>query len=234
MSDSVRVRTGAVEPIRVFAVDGDGNPLTGLTDLFVRVSRASDGFYLDWAGPTFAVSGWTTLDQVLTEVDAVNAPGIYEVVGGLDTGAITNAVLDDDYLILPLQSPGTNAVLPAPAELKVGQTEDRYRITQGWVDVPGALGSLDGEFALDLDGELSIRPTATLTVEIFSGGASVFGPSLVGTPDVLGLWRTSIPHASLAPSAGTLLVALVTISDAAPNPLSVTAPEILSIPSFTT
>ena len=113
------VKTGATEPITVFILDSSGDPLTALTDVYVRLRRLSDGFYYDWATATFKAAGWTTLNQLLTEVDAVYSPGEYEVTGGLLTTGFSGR-----YIVSPLQTPGTNAKLPAPAELEVG----------GWVD----------------------------------------------------------------------------------------------------
>lgn len=116
----VRIQTGDTEPVALFVLATAGGPLTGATDLFVRVRRG-DGEYLDWADDTFKAAGWTTLDELLVESDAANAPGVYEVTGGLDTGAITNPNADDNYLIIPSQSPGVTATLPPPGEIKVGQ-----------------------------------------------------------------------------------------------------------------
>ncbi len=136
---ALRITTGTVEPIQILAADVLGAPLPGKTDLFVRVRRDSDGFYLDWADLVFKAAGWTTRDQLLTEQDAVLAPGLYAVTGGLDTATFTD---DPDLLIISLQTPGTDAVLPTPAELKVGQYVD---------DIPTTLAHAD--FAAYNDGQ---------------------------------------------------------------------------------
>ncbi len=98
--------------------------------MFVRVRRMSDGFYLDFSDNTFKSVGWTTLNAALGELDPVLAPGLYELAGGLDT-AFVNGNTDDNLVITPIQTPGSDAVLPLPEELKVGQ----------WVD--GAAKSAD-------------------------------------------------------------------------------------------
>jgi len=128
------IQSGKVEPIQVFAVDNSGSPLTGLGDLYVKFRRDSDGWFLDWNDLTFKSTGHTTLNQLLTEIDATNVPGVYEVTGGLDFSAITNIVDDDIYLVIPLQSPGTNAVLPGPSELKVGHWADVIDDTKAQTD----------------------------------------------------------------------------------------------------
>jgi len=121
---TTRITTGATEPISIYAVNAAGNPLTGLTDLYVRIRRVSDGFFLDWTGMTFKSTGWTTLNKTLTEASATNAPGVYEVTGGLNTGAITNVTANDDYQVVPLQTPGTTARLPGPGVISVGKWVD--------------------------------------------------------------------------------------------------------------
>lgn len=124
MSMHTRILTDSTEQIELYATNRRGAALTGKTDLYVRVRRQSDGLYLDWNDDTFKASGWTTLNQILTEVDATNSPGLYLVTGGLDTSAITNAGTDDVYVVIPLQTPGTDASLPAPGEIRVGDYVD--------------------------------------------------------------------------------------------------------------
>jgi len=128
------IQSGKVEPIQVFAVDKTGSPLTGLGDLYVKFRRDSDGWFLDWNDLTFKALGHTTLNQPLTELDATNVPGVYEVIGGLDFSAVTNIVVDDIYLVIPLQTPGTTAVLPGPSELKVGHWADVIDDTKAQAD----------------------------------------------------------------------------------------------------
>jgi len=154
----VRIETGAVEPIQLFVVDVAGAPLTGLADIYVR-ARREDGKYLDWADMTFKASGWTTLNKILAEADAINAPGLYLATGGLDTSAITNPITDDYYSIIPLQTPGTNAQLPGPSQIAVGK----------WVDTIEAIGAgVDGTFQIDVTTEdLLAVPTQGAQIDIY-------------------------------------------------------------------
>lgn len=124
MGCSVRIQTGDSEPIQIFVVDEDADALTGLTDLFVRLRRDSDGEYFDWDDSTFKAAGWTERDKLLVEVDSSLAPGLYEVSGGFDSSSITNITADDTYQVIPLQTPGTDARLPGPGEIKIGQWVD--------------------------------------------------------------------------------------------------------------
>jgi len=121
--ETARIQTGATEVLDVFAVNAAGNPLTGLTDLYVRIRRQSDGYFLDWADMTFKNAAWTTINGVLAEVSATYAAGLYS--RSLNTGSITNVSANDTYEIIPVQTPGATARLPAPGELKVGQYVDR-------------------------------------------------------------------------------------------------------------
>jgi len=135
------IRTGSTEPIQIYATLASGNPATGLTDLYVRVRRYSDGFYLDWNDMTFKSAGWTTLNKILTELDATNAAGLYAVTGGLNTGAITNPATDDTYSIIPLQTPGTTARLPVPGELRIGRWVDQMNSMFGKLPTNYIMGS---------------------------------------------------------------------------------------------
>lgn len=116
----IYVRTGDTEPIVIFVRDVNGDALTALTDLYIRLMRQSDGLFYDWNDATFKASGWTTLNQVLTEINATRAAGLYQVTGGL----ATTSFVAGSYVVIPIQTPGINAQLPAPVELRTG----------GWVD----------------------------------------------------------------------------------------------------
>ncbi len=122
MIDSIRILTGFSELVEVYATDTSGLALTGLTDLFLRIRRRSDGLYLDWADDTFKSSGWTTLNGALTEVDVTNAAGLYSRV--FDTSLIVSKALDDTYTVIPIQTPGTDARLTDPMQIKEGSFID--------------------------------------------------------------------------------------------------------------
>ncbi len=123
MGVSVRIQTGGTEPIQV----QEQNQITGITDIFVRVRRNSDGFFLDFAGAppdTFRAAPTQPNSAALSEVSATLMPGLYDLSGGLDLSLITNTVADDTLTVFPIQTPGTNASLPQPGEIKVGQFVD--------------------------------------------------------------------------------------------------------------
>jgi len=112
---------GDVEPIAVDVRDSKGLPLAGLTDIYIRIYRESDNFFLDWSDNTF--KSYITITptnnrRLLTEVNSAGAPGIYELAGGWDT-SLTNLATIETVFVTALQTPGTNARLPNPAEIKI-------------------------------------------------------------------------------------------------------------------
>ena len=121
---NTRIQTGATETLQVYAVNVRGKALTGLTDLYMRIRRSSNGQFLDWSDMTFKSSGIVAINKILTEMDVSLAPGMYKVTGDFNTSLLTNALPNDSYLIIPLQTPGTTAYLPGPGQIDVG----------GWVD----------------------------------------------------------------------------------------------------
>jgi len=130
MSTPIRIQTGSTEPLSIFVVDKQGAPLTGLTDLYFRIRRFSDGYWYDFNDDTFkAIGSVTTLESAaLTQVNATSAPGLYELSGGFDFGDITNptasATVEEVYSIIPVQTPGTSASLPGPGEVREGDFVD--------------------------------------------------------------------------------------------------------------
>jgi hypothetical protein len=122
---STQVPTGTTEPVYCYAVSVRGRPLTGLTDLYIRVHRASDGYFLDWADWTFKATGHSAINKPLVQVNASLSPGLYRLAGDFPTGMLTNANPEDSYVFTPLQTPGTNAYLPGPSELAVGWWADQ-------------------------------------------------------------------------------------------------------------
>lgn len=125
-----RIQTGEVEPIVVLVEDATGDRLTGKTDIKIKVRRLSDDRFFDWDDDTFKPPGSVTqLLETLDEVDSTYSPGVYQLdtashVNGFDTSAITNAVTDDTYYVTAVQDGGTDAILPPPGEIKVGQYVD--------------------------------------------------------------------------------------------------------------
>lgn len=127
MGTLVIIRLGQVEPIIAFVVDQSGDPLTGRTDILIRIRRQSDSYYLDWSDDTFKPSGSVvTISQSLKEVDDVNSPGEYQLdtlthVLGWDTSKVTNIADNEVYVVTANQSPGTDAAnMPQVGEIKIG------------------------------------------------------------------------------------------------------------------
>jgi hypothetical protein len=131
MSCSVRIQTGAKEPIEVMVLDTYGDPLTGKSDVVVKIRRQSDDFVYDWSDDEFKPPvSVASLSYPLVEVDSVNSPGEYRLDkaghdNGFDTSTIVNPVNNDTYTITVTEDVANDAAnLPAVGEIKVGQFVD--------------------------------------------------------------------------------------------------------------
>lgn len=126
------VETDGKEPIEIQVFNKfTGKPLTGKTDIKMRIRRHSDDFYYDWVDDTFkAFVSVGLIAQALSEVHPTRSPGIYRLntanhVLGFDTSKITNPGTDDIYEVTILQDGGVDAGgLPTGFELKVGNFLD--------------------------------------------------------------------------------------------------------------
>lgn len=135
---SVRIKTGEKEPIVVLIVDQNGDPLTGLSNIEIKVRRGSDGFYLDWSDNVFKASP-TQLLEALEEISATFSPGEYQLntpthVDGLDTSTFVQLVDEEQYFVTCVQDGADTASnVPQIGEIKVGGfvddiVEDRYPV----------------------------------------------------------------------------------------------------------
>jgi hypothetical protein len=183
MSDA-RIQTGSIEPIEAWIAGDTGAPLTGLTDCYVRLRRLSDGRYLDWSDMTFKASGWVVLSKILTELDATRAPGMYSVVGGLDTGAVTNHVNNDTYTVYPLQDPGNTAVLPAPGEILVGRWLDDIDATMSTLALESTVGALNNLSSADVQTAMTTQGYTTARAPKLD----YLDASIAGLPTVATIW----------------------------------------------
>lgn len=113
----------------MLVVDGDGDPITGLADVKVKVRRLSDNWHFDWSDQTFRANPALLLHH-LVEIDSLRSPGEYHLDTaphnkGFNTSAITNKVANDTYVATVIQDGGTDAEnLPAIGEIKEGQFVD--------------------------------------------------------------------------------------------------------------
>ena len=105
-------------------------PVTGLTNIKVKIRRLSDGRAFDWSTNQFETLPVQLL-QALTEVDAAQFPGEYRLdsgshVKGFNTAAITNKVADDTYRVTVIQdgAPQSAANVPQIGEIKEGDFVD--------------------------------------------------------------------------------------------------------------
>lgn len=154
------VETGGKEPIEVQIFNRfTGKPLTGKTDLKVRIRRHNDDLYFDWDDNSFKAYGSVVqLLQPLSEVNATQSPGIYRLstvthLRGLDTSQISGLSNSDSLEVTILQDGGSDAAgLPIGFELKVGNfldtilrivalQKENYYIDQMTYNTPGLMTS---------------------------------------------------------------------------------------------
>lgn len=154
------VETDGKEPIEIQLFDKFlGNPLTGKTDIKLRIRRHNDDLYYDWDDDTFKTySSVTRLLEPLTEVNATQSPGVYRLstvdhLRGFDTSKITNLQGIDALEVTVLQDGGIDAAgLPLGFELKVGNfldtilrivalQKENYFIDQMAYNTPGLMTS---------------------------------------------------------------------------------------------
>lgn len=156
----MKVQTGDTERITFVVVQKNGAPATGRATIRLRILRLSDSQLFDFADSTFKGSGHTTLDAVMSEVDATNAPGVYDLAGGFNTGTITNANANDTYVLIPSQTSG-NDVLPSAGDMEVGfWADDIGKLDDFATTVPtaAATGSLIDRLA-NKNGSKTYDPT---------------------------------------------------------------------------
>jgi hypothetical protein len=110
---AVDVPINTPEIIRVRVVDVSGAPVTGLSNIAVRIIR-SDGLIWDWSDSTFKAGGSVVqMDQTMTQLNATYAAGVYIATWA---GSAKNI-----YLALVDQTPRTYTnCFPADLELRVG------------------------------------------------------------------------------------------------------------------
>jgi len=129
---NVRIQTDDNEPIEVLVVDPGGIPLTGLTNLKLRVRRRSDDNFFDWLDNTFKpAASVVQIDQMLIEINATFAPGKYKLdsashIDGFDTSVIANPADDDIYFFTATQdgAPQNVANVPQVGQISVGDYLD--------------------------------------------------------------------------------------------------------------
>jgi hypothetical protein len=72
--------------------DVSGDAISGSTDLVIKIKRDADDYFYDFDDSTFKASGWISISSQLSEPDATNMPGEYEVsvdISGWNDGVYT-------------------------------------------------------------------------------------------------------------------------------------------------
>jgi hypothetical protein len=119
--ETSRIQNGQAERIEVLAMDSNGDPVTGLSDVLLSIRRISDGHWLDFDDNTFKGSGWVSRQTAMSEVDATNDAGKYYY--DFDTSGFA----DDTYEIRADCASAAN--FPQFGELKVGGFVNNLNVT---------------------------------------------------------------------------------------------------------
>ena len=143
-------KPGTTVPLEWLVVDKGGNALTGGTTFTAKVRRDSDGYFWDFGGGGFKNSAWTTLAQVLSEVDSTNAPGLYKSSTGFATSSNV--------------TPGTYTILYADTGTTAGNLP-------GWDDLTvTSIGNLhEGTAQAGAASTITLASTASATNSTFNG-----------------------------------------------------------------
>lgn len=107
-----RIQNGEIEKILITSLDENGDFITALSDVYIEITRLSDGYYLDFDDNTFKNSGWVSKTQLMVELDSSNSPGVYFY------NFNTSGFDDDDYYIRVISVTSANS--PWEGVLRVG------------------------------------------------------------------------------------------------------------------
>lgn len=139
--ETVRVKYGTTERIFGTVANSSGAPVTGLTDVLLEIYRKSDGKYFDFNDTTFKSAGWTTRQQVMTELSATYSPGVYYY--DFDTTGHSSAYVEESYLMTVTSATAAND--PLYGELKVGGYVDQIGVAGGVVQYGKGKGMTDAQ-----------------------------------------------------------------------------------------
>jgi hypothetical protein len=120
---TVYVAPNTAYVIRHMAYDFGGEPLAALTTLFVRIRRASDGFWWNWTASAFQSSPSSgDRDKTLVEATASLLTGLYEI-------SWPGSASDDYVAYVEQSSGGTDYNAPEVIVLSVGSLATAAALT---------------------------------------------------------------------------------------------------------
>jgi hypothetical protein len=175
-----RIQTGAKEPIEVLIVDRQDRPqpLTGLTDIKLKIRRVSDDKWFDWADNYFRASP----GQKLIVLDPIGE-GEYRLdnvdhVRGFDTSKIQNKTWDEVYRLMVVQDGGTGAGnVPQVGELHEGDWLDYINqaisANASPAEVAAALAALGLDHLIDVDAGGAPPADGTYVKQLLDGQTSI-------------------------------------------------------------
>jgi hypothetical protein len=198
---SVTIEPGDIEPIKVFVVREDQKtPLTGLSNVKLKIQRHDDDEFFDWSDDTFKPLG--SVGTLLQALEALPGnDGWYRLnkaghVKGFDTGTITNANSIDTYTLTAVQdgSPQNAGNLPAAGELKVAPI--RYVVLQGYSYDPAA-NRLSGNVWVEHDNDI-VQGATSATVDWRDQTGALLFTMTDASPDANGFFEVNYSSPGLS------------------------------------
>lgn len=196
---ALKIPNGGSEPLySAGLMDAAGTLLTGLSDVYLRIRRDSDGYYYDFADDTFKASPGS-IQVAMTEVDATNLAGVYR--WNFDLSSVTNEVENDVYHFRVTCSSAVNVpqeeiILTTDLAAKAGwgdytftatvQDGDTNAIAGATVMVRDTSGRpIVGRNTTDINGEVVfLLDDGSYSVYVYAGGYAFSNPfSLTVTGD---------------------------------------------------
>jgi hypothetical protein len=158
------VSTNAV-PVELIPLDGSGDVVGSLSNLFAAVARSSDGFQYDWDDGTFKASPTTATALMVDSGDQ----GIYHLAAGWTVPALTVAETYA-FTVDQVGAPASVANVPATWTMGAGPLTGTATLADNLVD---DLVPLVDELRADLYADFGVRQFSTSVVRKVWSGAEV-------------------------------------------------------------
>jgi len=193
---AVKIQNGGSEPIYTAALmDASRTLLTGLSNVYVRVRRESDGYYLDFGDMTFKASPGS-IQTAMSEVSAANMPGVY--LYDFDLSNVTNETQNDVYLFVvncasAINAPQQGELITDDLEARSGwgtytftatvqDSADSSPIPAATVQIRNAAGTIVvGQNTTNVNGQCTfLLDTGTYSVYVYATGYTFSNPYVLG------------------------------------------------------
>lgn len=187
----LKIRNAGQEPIYTAGLlDAAGNLLTGLANVYLRIRRDSDGWFLDFDDVTFKSSPGSITVQ-MTEVSAANLPGVYRYLFNLAN--VTNEAENDVYhfrvtCASAVNAPQEGVVITDDLEAKSGWGDYVFTVTAQDSDTDPIVGAtvmvkdstgdvIIGRNTTDANGQTTfLLDSGSYSIYVYASGYSFSNP----------------------------------------------------------